>query len=379
MDPKTKFWLFKQSKHFCAVPWNHYEIRPDGAVHTCSKGKILGNINQDNIDDILQSDKLLAIKKDLINDLPNENCTSCKTLSTGSDHFDLRNHYNPMFKSVDIDYDNINEFQLNGIDLHWDNTCNFKCIYCSPYFSSSIAQEQGQPVVRTDKKNIERISSLIEQQQYSIKELYLSGGEPLLVKYNAQLLQRLENTDLPIRINSNISHATDDNPVFAELKRFRNVLWTISVDSRKERFDYIRTGGNWIEFLENINNIKNLNHQMRINSVWCIVSMADMFDTIRYFITEHNITDVTVNQLVFNESLRVRNAPTELKEQARDKLYKLLNSKLFPEYSNTWYNLSRCKRELDHPIEDSAGYQDYLDSLDKIRGTNWRKVFTELT
>jgi len=94
MDPKKKFFLFHQSQYFCSVPWNHFEVFSNGSVRTCSKGVSFGNINQQTLEDILQGDQIKGIKQDLVNNILNTNCEGCHQLTTGTEHFDLRNHYN---------------------------------------------------------------------------------------------------------------------------------------------------------------------------------------------------------------------------------------------------------------------------------------------
>ena len=378
MDLKKKFFLFKQSKNFCAVPWNHFEIFTNGDVQTCSKGHVFGNIKDQPLDQILQSPGIQSIKQDLLADRASSNCRGCHQLSTGTEHFDLRNHYNPMFKNFDIDYEDITAFELNGVDLHWDNTCNFKCVYCTPLQSSLIAQEQGIPVTRTDNENIDKIIALIVKNQNTMKEIYFSGGEPLLIKHNVKLLKEITNTQLPIRINSNISQAVDTNPAFAELKRFKNVLWTVSAECQGEQFNYVRNGGNWNQFLHNLNTVKTLGHQVRLNLVWFVANVTSMFNTIEYFVQEHGISDITINQLGGHEYLRARHAPTDLKQQAQEQLNRLLASGVIEEKSNVWYNIARCSRELEIAESNPAGYTEYFDRLDQLRGTNWRQVFPEL-
>jgi organic radical activating enzyme len=378
MNPKKKFWLFRQSEYFCSVPWNHMEVFSNGDIKTCSKGKLLGNINQNSIDQILNDVPIRSIKQDLLDNLPSDNCTGCHQLTTKNAHYDLRNHYNPMFKSFDVDYTDIKSFELHGIDLHWNNTCNFKCVYCNPLQSSSIADEQKIIVEKNNTENIDLIISMIVKNQHQMKEIYFSGGEPLLIKHNAKLLSQIENKNLPLRINSNISVATDNNPVFSEIKKFNNVLWTVSSESSNERFNYIRNGGNWEIFLNNLNNIKNLGQNIRLNSVFFVGSLSSIFDNIEYFITEHNVSDITINQLSGHEYLLARNAPEKLKMQTLDRLNKLVDSSLIEFQSNLYYNILRCKKELNLPINDHHGYIEYFDNLDRIRNTNWRKIFVEL-
>lgn len=379
MTPKKKFFLFHQSQHFCSVPWNHYEIFSNGNVRTCSKGIIFGNINQEPLEQILQSEKIKKIKQDLLDDVPNDNCQGCHRLSTGTEHFDLRNHYNPMFKQFDIDYEDISVFELHGIDLHWDNTCNFRCVYCNPQQSSLIAQEQNIPVVRSEQDNIDKVIDSIVKNQYTVKEIYLSGGEPLLIKHNAKMLSQITNTDLPIRINSNISLVSNHNPVFVELRRFKNVLWTVSADNQGARFEYVRNGGNWNKFLENLNIVKQSGHQIRLNMVWFVANVTDIVDTITYFIKQHGITDITINQLERHSYMQARHAPAIIKQRALEQFDNLLNSGLISEKSNTWYNIARCRQELTNQDSDPTGYAKYFDHLDQLRGTTWREVFPELS
>ena len=166
LTPKRKFFLFKQSKHFCAVPWNYFEVVASGAIKTCSKGNHLGNITEDTLDSILHSPGLKEIKTAMLEDRLHSNCTGCHQLATGAEHFDLRNHYNPMFQPFDVNYDDLDVFDLHGIDLHWDNTCNFKCVYCEPMHSSLIAQEQKVQFSKMKPDVIDQIIENIIKNQY---------------------------------------------------------------------------------------------------------------------------------------------------------------------------------------------------------------------
>jgi hypothetical protein len=51
---------------------------------------------------------------------------------------------------------------------------------------------------------------------------------------------------------------------------------------------------------------------------------------------------------------------------------------LIQEKSNAWYNIARCRQELEIAESDPSGYVKYFDRLDQLRGTNWRQVFPEL-
>jgi MoaA/NifB/PqqE/SkfB family radical SAM enzyme len=251
-------------------------------------------------------------------------------------------------------------------------------VYCNPGQSSLIAEEQKLPVRKSSTENINKIIEMIVKNQYIMKEIYFSGGEPLLIKYNATLLAQIKNKELPLRINSNISVANDSNVVFAEIKKFKNVLWTVSAEANGQRFEYIRNGGNWTKFTNNLENIKKLGHNLRLNSVFFIGSLSTIFDNIEYFIVNHNVTDITINQLSGHSYLRARNAGPELKERTLARLEKLLASGLVTPQSNSYYNILRCQKELQLPADDKTGYVTYFDQLDRLRNTSWRNIFNEL-
>lgn len=378
LDHKKKFWLFKQSKTFCAAPWNQFEVFVTGELRTCCNGIKLGNINEKPVAEILNSELLLDIKTSLANDRPHKNCNLCYKGSIPGEHEDLRMHYNPMFQSADINYEENTEFKLNALDMHWDNTCNFKCIYCTPVLSSSIAQEQKLPVHKVHKDRVKEIIKLAVANQYNLKEIYFSGGEPLLIKHNAELLSQLENKNIPLRLTTNLSQLKESNAVFKEVQKFTNVLWTLSADAQGEKFNYIRNGGEWNEFLAGIKQLQDLGHRVRLNMVHFVGNAAGIFDTIEYFVKTHGINDITVNPLHDHEYLLARNAPEELKAQGRNKLKNLLDSNLITPGTNSYYNIFKCGRELELPADDATGYRNYFDHLDSLRQTNWRQIFPEL-
>lgn len=379
MDHKKKFFLFTQSDHFCSVPWNHVEIYTNGAVKTCSKGKILDNLLDNTLSEIINSEQVLQLKQTLLTDRPHDNCLECYHLSTGREHTDLRHHYNSLFRTSTVDYDDLSSFKLHGIDLHWDNTCNLKCVYCHPLQSSSIAQEQKVTFQKPKTDKLDQVVDLILENQWNLKEIYFSGGEPMLIKHNLNLLERLENVDIPLRINSNITQVKKGNPFFEQIRRFTNVLWTVSAESTHHRFEYIRHGSQWQEFVKKLDLVIDTGHKIRINSVWFVGSTLSLVDTIKFFINNYAITDFTINQLSGpNACLLVRNAPDSVKDQARDQIKQLLDSSLIEPKSNSYYNILRCNKELDLPASEPNGYKNYFDSLDAMRGTSWKKIFTEL-
>ena len=233
MDPKKKVNLFKTNKNFCVVPWTNFEIFTNGDIKTCSAGKeTFGNVNETDIMEILTKNPTLKrIKTNMLNDRPDSNCVECQHRSINEENFSyLRDHYNPKIIKEDIDYENIENFDMRFIDLHWSNICNLKCIMCDANQSSLIAKAENVFISPVKKESMEKINQMVIKNQTLIKEIYMSGGEPFYIPYNHILLKQITNKDIPIRINTNM-HWKPNNKLFQILKTFNNVQLTMSADA----------------------------------------------------------------------------------------------------------------------------------------------------
>ena len=89
------------------------------------------------------------------------------------------------------------------------------------------------------------------------EHVVITGGEPMLMKENLEFLQLLkkENPDCHIRVNTNLS--TTMTGVFDLLCSFKNVHWTVSVESMGEEYEYIRHHGSWVDFDQNLDKSDN--------------------------------------------------------------------------------------------------------------------------
>jgi len=378
MDHKKKFYLFKQSKHFCSVPWNYFKIDTDGVVKTCVQGHTtLGNINQQPIKEILKNPLLTQIKKDLYNDVANINCARCHTFEQEANNYKfLRQLYNKYFVKADVDYSDPDSFTLSGVDLHWDSTCNLKCVTCWAKQSSAIAQEMRIPIYSTAEKDVTELTDWIISQQHTLREIYLSGGEPTLIKRNLRLLESLDKkNDFLLRVNTNLTFSRE-NKIIQEILKFPNVLITASVDALNDRFEYIRSGAKWDQFISNMDWLAQTHAQVRVNSVFFVASASGLIETQDFFRQRYNIKDFTVNQCSMEQyALMSRNLPIKIKQVVQDKFQQAIE--IHADNTNLVGQLTNCIKELQH---DSNGhnYTEYFNDIDRRRSTNWQSVFPEL-
>jgi len=381
MDPKTKFKFFRQNKHFCAAPWNLLYVDVNGEIDSCTRGGLFGNPAIHSLPKILSNDKYKNLRTDIINDKLTDNCRKCiefENSSTAGEFKSLRNHYNELVVDSDTDYSDASGFKLMALDLHWSSICNLKCVTCWAKQSSSIAREQNKPVNYTPPEVANRLIEHISNNQSYLKEIYLSGGEPTLIKYNLKLLKQIEKRpEILIRVNTNMQWK-QNNPIIQEILKFPNVLFTCSIDGMEEEFNYIRRGGDWKVTLANIKFLQShTNVEIRANTVFFVLTAQRIPQIIDYFMEEVGSMDHTINQCQMgHDDLRARNLPTHIKNKVRQDLTQTFDK--YKDKLNIAGNLKNCLLELDNEASSDL-YKQYFDHIDKLQGSNWRKLFPELT
>lgn len=380
MTPKEKFVLFRRTKHFCSAPWNLLFVDTDGSVKTCNKGRTLGHNNTASLLDLLNNQEFQSVRKNILQGTIPSNCKTCIALEDIHDgpnsYKHIRGMYNDMFQDQVVDYHDIKGFRLGAVDLHWSSICDLKCVTCWAKQSSSIAREQNQSVQHTDSQTAAKIIKFIVDNQDQLQEVYFSGGEPSLIKYNLSLLQQLKKrTDLHIRVNSNLMWS-QDNAIIQEILKFPQVMFTCSADNIEQKFEYIRRGASWSTFVKNLAWLyQQPNVQLRINLVFFVLSALDLSTTIDYFYQTHHITDFSINQCGMGHTyFQTRNLDAHIKLLAINQIQQMQTK--YADLLNLQGGLANCLTEISKASEDN--YQVHLDSIDRIAGSNWRHTFPEL-
>lgn len=395
---KDKFW-----KHstLCPLPWSGIYVDPSGQVRNCAiSNELIGVIQESPLPDILTNDINLQIKKDMLNEVKNKRCNACYNVENNASDKTENESNRTWYKKIAIkkadffeEFDNPNFFTPMVLDLRWRNTCNQACVYCGPDLSSLWADSLNLNYSIEDEP-LEKSKSWIIENISLVKHVYLAGGEPLLIKENKILLETLleKNPDVEIRVNTNLSKI--ETPVFKLLTKFENVKWTISVDSQKEYFEYMRWPAKWNPFVKNLKLLKNLvNDQINFNMVWCILNDIDIIDTIDFLLCEGYHENMFIVQCLTEPfPLDVRNLPLEHKQRLQEKIlkrqelsnpnwwlhkslssmYNFLNSKI-PEN-----NIKSLYQNTIHLYPKLEGTFKYLDFVDNLHKTDSSKIFTEL-
>jgi len=280
MDSKS----YLTNKNFCPIPWTGFMYNSDGTVQNCIRNREpIGNLKNNTLKEIL--DRNTEIKENMLSNKPGTGCQGCYQFEQGKKSFDIvsdRVFYLKELRNIPFDTYTDNNFDLHKIDIRWSNSCNFGCVYCGPDYSSKWVAELKLEKQQVPHERVEELKQYVFDNAHNLKHVYLAGGEPLLMKENEELLKLLleVNPDVNLRINTNLSKT--GTPVFDLICKFKNVHWTISVESQADEFEYIRYGGNWHDFLDNLEIVRNLDHKVSFNMLWIPLNYLSIFDCIKF-------------------------------------------------------------------------------------------------
>ena len=194
-------------------------------------------------------------------------------------------------------------------DYRFSNLCNFKCRMCGDMLSSAWETEQKQhdmvnwqdpknSWMRPEVKNqIEHFQSTQVEQEFAqavedhrVEEVYWVGGEPLMYEQHWKYMQRIielgDGKNVYARYNTNLSRIT-----YRGCNLYGDILsglrdWQIcaSIDGTGTIGEYVRTGLNYTEWLENFKQgVSRATHrrQMRIDFTLTLPGMFEVVPIIK--------------------------------------------------------------------------------------------------
>jgi len=194
-------------------------------------------------------------------------------------------------------------------DYRFSNLCNFKCRMCGDMLSSAWETEQKQhdmvnwqdpknSWMRPEVKNqIEHFQSTQVEQEFAqavedhrVEEVYWVGGEPLMYEQHWKYMQRIielgDGKNVYARYNTNLSRVT-----YRGCDLYGDILsglrdWQIcaSIDGTGTIGEYVRTGLNYKEWLENFKQgVSRATHrrQMRIDFTLTLPGMFEVVPIIK--------------------------------------------------------------------------------------------------
>lgn len=441
------------SKTFCVLPWIHMATRPNGDLRVCCVANASGADTGDYSVGLVKTD--IGYPANLANTLPSEAFnseymrsirqvmlaggmpSSCKKCydeeAEGIASKRLWETYTWENEGTDITElvkstaeDGSVPFKLNYLDLRLGNTCNLKCIMCSPHDSSKWVKDHAivfdkfeSPLIKKQMKwDIKEFNNSwhenpalweeIYQQIPNITHLYFAGGEPLMIKEHTMFLQKIIKTgyakNINLRYNSNGMLVSQE---FIDLwKNFKQVKYSVSLDGIGHRGEYIRYPLDWKRVEENLWMLENTpdNIQPRIACAVQILNIKHIPDFIKWKVTS-NFKKLNMEPTIDGHTLggglmsvhlvwiptwfSLRVLPEKDKAEVRA-LFSDLKDWLYKNYTTDesfWnknpYGWQRWESILNWMDSDDQSYllddfKNYITVMDNQRSTSFTDTFPEL-
>jgi MoaA/NifB/PqqE/SkfB family radical SAM enzyme len=361
----------QDNPNFCPAPWLSFYIDPSGNVENCCVSKNqLGNIEQDtSIKEIIFTGKNKNIQQDMLDGKSVDGCRWCHNKS----HTLQSRFFNIFPDRQDSLYNNAGSFELRYMDLRWSNVCNYACVYCGPELSSTWAEELKQ-THRIERSSKNSMLDYVLENIHTLKELYLAGGEPLMMKENETVLQALseKNADCHVCVNTNLSQI-ENNRIFELLvDRGPKTQWLISVDDMSERYEYLRYPGRWNTFDKNLSALKKIAGSVSFNMVFINLNALTIWDTVDYLLDQgHNAGGITLT-LYNNGGV---DGDWDIKHMSKSFQELVLERMNQSKYKNMigWQNIYDYLKKDD--IRVGGNPWKAMAELDQRRGLDSRQIF----
>lgn len=287
--------------------------------------------------------------------------------------------------------ENINPTYL---EVAFENTCNFKCIYCTPDVSSKWTEEiersgpydlngykmhdltwlksTGRFPIRRDEHNpyVEAFWKWWPDLIDSLEVFRITGGEPLLSKHTWKVLDYLIDNPKPsleLAINTNLN-VPDKliNKLIDYLAKLEGKVKKIdiytSLEATGPQAEYIRFGLNYQEFVENVRYfLSNTKKEQRLHFMVAMnnlsVTTFDKFlDLIWKLRCEFNDNDaenripMMINYIRWPQFLNVRILPEKVKTK----------------YEKIWKDYAYAHMRNTSPSKAGRLYLEEIDQIERL-------------
>jgi radical SAM protein with 4Fe4S-binding SPASM domain len=389
---------------FCIIPWIGINVATTSKVYPCCDTKkefSIGNVKDNSIHEIWNSDNIKAIRKSMLQGTPVESCQNCykkEKLKRPSS----RTNFNQEFAQNIHVIDNTNpdgslpSTDIKFWDVRYNNLCNLSCRSCNPSDSSSWYQVHN--AINPDKKLTVQLleagnnqDAVFDQMQKSIDQIdtiYFAGGEPAMIENFYKILELLianNRTDVRLRYNLNMTRLTLKNRSLLNLwNKFKHVSIGASLDAEGDRAAYMRSGTVWKDIVINRNAIaENCPHvDFWVSATTGLINALHVPDFHQSWVEKGFVKPSDFNiQLLFAPAYQsIINAPAELKQKIIDRYTKHLAWLTSQDYHGRAVHGFNSVIEMCHQPGhyDSEKFWKEVNQLDKYHGTSLLQTFPEL-
>jgi sulfatase maturation enzyme AslB (radical SAM superfamily) len=377
--------IVQQANNFCAAPWIGLYYHSDSASSCCA----MSTTNGLSPKEYLESEQLKELKQDFIKGKQSTKCDAC-WVKDRRGLVSIRQHFVENFPNFNYKEHN----QLKYMELRESNLCNFACRMCNANDSVKIEREiNDNPELLRYFAPKSTNSSISEENWKEIFELstgldhlYLTGGEPLLMKRYYDLMDHLiahnRHETIRLKIYTNCSVF---NPVFIDkLVKFKRAEINMSIDAVGKVAEYQRYGTDWDVVRANIFKFAELPIRIRVHSTISAYTLLDMSALADLFLEIRDYEKLKAKLMIFNAhvvrfpvALDYANLNYDLRVRAINEIdaaiKKLSSEFIFKSFVEELVAL-RKQLIIRHDC-DFKSFVDMTKALDKVRNQSFEEVF----
>ena len=431
-----EFDLKNHSKTFCVYPWIHQTTTPTGRIRFCCIAKDVDIchkdgtpmvLNKETFRDAWNSNAIKDVRRKMVEGKPVKGCEVCYEQEAVGKRSYRQRHNQEWISKLSaqyiekiVKYSIDNDFSVNEmpsyLDLRLGNLCNLKCRMCNPYNSVQIYNEWLALDKKTGKKYSEFWSkhgmalskcddwyeselfwNSVEEHIPHLKKVYMTGGEPTLIKGNYRFLEKCREmgkaSEIELFFNLNFTNLKDE---FIEaVNDFRYTSINASFDGFEHVNDYIRSPGRWSHLKKNFEKLLEMGGDkigIGISPVIQAYNVLDIVPLLNFsedMMVKHDKIIMVDFLTCFHPSfLDLIMLPKNIKTEAINRLEEFKKHSRFYHQNNP--RLLFMKNGIDSMIRrltaclDEENPQlihdffDYTKTLDRQRNQNFPKTFPHL-
>jgi len=247
--------------------------------------------------------------------------------------------------------DQLNHPQI--IKVGTSNLCNGTCVTCGSDASSAWAALENKPI-KYNKISTEKLEKI---NWANIKQLSFVGGEPLLEKFNFEILNRLvesNNTNCFVSVVTNGSCALTPAQ-FQTLSKFQNLNICLSIDGVGKRFEYMRYPLSWELLRNNLEQFKKITSNISVSAMISNVNIFYYSELMEFFHDQQ--LNYLCKQIEQPRHFSPGNLPTEFKQQVLD------NNPKYLDQVKSFLNMGTYNTGLFQKCCDELQRQDTLKHI----------------
>lgn len=431
------------SDTFCPIPWVFQAVRSNGDVRVCCQANVTKNKGtvrkpdgspynaaDDDLTESRNADLMKIMRRNMLNGLWSDECQRCQ-IEEQSGIKSRRDYEKAVWKEVIPD--NVAKYTaedgtldcdavpVKHYDLRFGNFCNLACRMCGPQDSTGWYQdwiamygkdtfEDTHGIVKIKKIDGKLVSDgyswymsdsfwqQLEANADNIQQVYMAGGEPLLIEQHYDFLQRCIDMGFAknIMLEYNTNMTTMPPRVVNMWQYFRRIKIGASIDGYGSVLEYQRHPARWDKVYENLKRLDAAAGNLSLHFTYTVTAynLLHITDFMRWKLTDSNLIRFNVYEtqpiITYHVAHRpifanIQILPSEIKDLAKSKLIEF----------HKWVQQTQPENVIKHSQSIQDGICEFMYSkdlhtsmwpnfveqttrLDKIRNQNVLDIIPEL-